>query len=129
MDSFYSPFTDANFDFNFYPPALETSFAEQAETLTPGIVSYAQQIATAGESIIEAVARAMATVNMSLAQRDFLSLQIDRARQGLPPLNVSQYTPTTLPDGTVQYVPEKKETISGATLVALGLGAFALLKK
>lgn len=126
----YSPFGSmATFESGFYTPQLEMSFVQQAEVLTPGIVSYAQQIATFGESLIDAIARAMNSVSMAQAQRDFLQLQVDRARQGLPPLNVDAYTPQQQPDGRTVYVPKSDDSISPGVLLALGVGAFALLRK
>lgn len=61
------------------------------ETVAPGILDQARAIAVEGEDWISAVGRAVTTVVMADYQRDLLRLQLERARQGLPPLDASQY--------------------------------------
>ncbi len=124
------PFSDATWNYSIYSPSLENQFASQANILAPGIVGFAEQISVAGESIIDAIARAMGTVQMAQAQRELLSVQIERAKLGLPPLDVSNYAPVQNASGTVTYqqVPAKAGA-SPLLLLALGAGAVMLLKK
>lgn len=61
------------------------------ETVAPGILDQARAIAVEGEDWIDTIARAMTTVVMADYQRDVLRLQLERARQGLPPLDAAQY--------------------------------------
>jgi hypothetical protein len=62
-----------------------------ADSIAPGIVQQAQAIRVAGEDWISAITRAISTVSMADAQRRLLNLQLQRAQQGLPPLDSSQY--------------------------------------
>jgi hypothetical protein len=74
------------------PNGFELEYANAANQIAPGIVDFAQSIATAGETIISAINRARTQVSMTNQQRDLLDLQLQRAQQGLPPLNVNAST-------------------------------------
>jgi hypothetical protein len=76
---------------------LDAQAAQAADAVAPGIVAQAQAIAVAGESIVSAITRAMQTVAMTDAQREILNIQLDRARNGLPPLVGAQYGIPGLP--------------------------------
>lgn len=69
----------------------EAQWAGGIETIAPGLLDQARDIAATGENWIDSVARAMSTVAMADYQRRLLNVQLDRARQGLPPLESSQY--------------------------------------
>jgi hypothetical protein len=66
-----------------YVPALDT--------IAPGIIDQARAVAVEGEDWVSAVSRAMTTVAMADYQRRLLNVQLERARQGLPPLAASDY--------------------------------------
>jgi hypothetical protein len=59
--------------------------------IAPGLATIAEEIRVSGEDWISAISRAMGTVAMADYQRRLLNVQLDRARQGLPPLDSSQY--------------------------------------
>jgi hypothetical protein len=80
--------TPATEDRGFIP---EAQWAGGIETIAPGILDQARAIAVEGESWIDSIARAMGTVAMADYQRRLLNVQLERARQGLPPLESSQY--------------------------------------
>jgi hypothetical protein len=71
----------------------ERNFVPVIENVAPGITEVANRIAVEGESWISAISRAMTTVAMADYQRQILKAQLDRARQGLPPLQPSEYAP------------------------------------
>lgn len=73
------------------PSGFELQHLNAANGIAPGIVEQAGQIMVAGESWISAIARAITTVSMADAQRRLLNLQLERAQQGLAPLDSSQY--------------------------------------
>jgi hypothetical protein len=75
------------------PATEERNFVPVIESVAPGITEVANRIAVEGESWISAISRAMTTVAMADYQRRLLNAQLDRARQGLPPLNASEYAP------------------------------------
>ena len=88
------------------------------ETVAPGILDQARAIAVEGESWIDTIARAMTTVVMADYQRDVLRLQLERARQGLPPLDAAQYGAGV----TVGLSPSTQQL-----LILGGLGLLAVL--
>jgi hypothetical protein len=71
----------------------ERNYVPAIENVAPGITEIANQIAVEGESWISAISRAMTTVAMADYQRRILNAQLERARQGLPPLQSSEYAP------------------------------------
>jgi len=66
-------------------------FIPAIDTIAPGIIEQARSVAVEGEDWMSAVSRAMATVAMADYQRRLLNVQLERARQGLPPLAASEY--------------------------------------
>lgn len=70
---------------------VETQFAQTANEIAPGIVDIANSIRLVGESLIDAVSRARLSVAMTDTQLQLLDLQLQRAQQGLPPVDVSGY--------------------------------------
>lgn len=68
------------------PSGFELEYAAAADTIAPGIVDYARQIAQAGETLINAISRARLTLDMTDQQRALLQVQLTRAQQGLPPI-------------------------------------------
>lgn len=75
------------------PATEERNFVPVIEATAPGITEIANRIAVEGESWISAISRAMTTVAMADYQRRILNAQLERARQGLPPLQPSEYAP------------------------------------
>jgi hypothetical protein len=71
--------------------AEDEARAYGVDTIAPGLLDVAGQVAVAGESWIAAISRAMGQVAMADYQRRLLNVQLERARQGLPPLDASQY--------------------------------------
>lgn len=100
------------------PSGMDLAYAQTADQIAPGIVDYARQFQAVGESLIEAISRARMTLSMSDAQRQLLQVQIDRARQGLPPLQTTQYTGGGAGISTQTLL-----------LVALALGALILMTR
>lgn len=68
------------------PDGFDLEFARAANETAPGIVEFAQQIAIAGETLVSAINRARTQVAMTDQQRALLEIQIQRAQQGLPPI-------------------------------------------
>ena len=81
------------------PAAEDRGFIPEArsygvETIAPGITEVADAIRVQGEDWISSISRAMGQVAMADYQRRLLNVQLERARQGLPPLDASQYGAT-----------------------------------
>lgn len=92
-----------------YENALAAQDPELADT-----VSGAQRF---GEDYISALARVVNTYVLADSQRKLLNVQLDRARQGLPPLDSSQYGLGA--NVSVGFSPD--------TLKLVGYGALGLL--
>ena len=71
----------------------DRGFVPAIEAAAPGITEIANRIAVEGESWISAISRAMSVVAMADYQRRILNAQLERARQGLPPMQPSEYAP------------------------------------
>lgn len=82
------------YDFASQFPISQQPFSVVVDQIAPGIVGYAQTIATASDTLVSALIRARSQVAMNDTQRQLLDLQIQRAQQGLPPLNTSAITGT-----------------------------------
>jgi hypothetical protein len=82
------------YDFTTAFPVSADPFAVVANQIAPGIVQYAQSIATAGETLVSALVRARSMVSMNDTQRQLLDIQLQRAQNGLPPLNTAAITGT-----------------------------------
>lgn len=74
-------------------PGVPFDYAVQLETLAPSITEKIEQVQTPGESWLDALARIIPSILATVQQKELLDVQIERARAGLPPLDVSAYTP------------------------------------
>ena len=71
---------------------FDSDYAETFDTIAPTLNEKIEQQQQPGESWIDSVARLLPILAATDQQRQLLQVQVDRARQGLPPLNVSQYS-------------------------------------
>lgn len=98
----------------------ESDYASSLEFAAPGITALVDDAQGPNESWMTALARLLPAVAATYQQKQILDIQMQRASQGLPPLNASQYAAgfqVGLSDDT------KNLLIMGA----LGLGAVLLL--
>ena len=72
-------------------PEMNVDYLNAINQTAPGLLDQADRIAVPGEDWISAVSRAIGTVAMAEQQRQLLNIQLERARQGKPPLDSSQY--------------------------------------
>lgn len=70
---------------------IEVDYLAAINNTAPGLLQQADKIAVPGEDWISSVSRAIGTVAMAEQQRQLLNIQLERARQGKPPLDSSQY--------------------------------------
>jgi len=70
---------------------LTPEYVSAVEQIAPGITQSANLVAWPGESFVDSLSRVVTTLTMADAQRQLLKVQLQRASQGLPPLNSSQY--------------------------------------
>lgn len=96
-------------------PAGFDLYTQGAESIAPGILDYALQIKTAGETIFEAVMRARQSVQMTDYQRQLLDLQVQRATQGQPPLDLAAFG---MGGGNTGIVPQQGLTTNTLLVIA-----------
>ena len=90
-------------------------------TFAPNATQIIAQNQTPGESWVDTAQKILTGLVMTEQQRQLMQLNIDRARQGLPPIDINRYTGVGvnvgLSQGTQQLV----------LYLALGAGALILL--
>lgn len=79
-----------------FMPTIEftpsADYVASLEEIAPGITDMTvSQAQASGENWIDSLARLLTAVVVTEQQRDLLRVQVERARAGQPPLNVSQY--------------------------------------
>lgn len=68
-------------------------YARQLEAIAPGLTGQVEANRASGESWVDSLARLLPILATTYQQRQLLSVQVERARAGLAPLDVSAYTP------------------------------------
>jgi hypothetical protein len=83
----FDPAEDTYGPVNSLSPVYEASF----ESIAPGVTRIAQEQKAPGESILDTFTRLLPQLAATYQQKQLLDVQVERARQGLPPLNTNQY--------------------------------------
>lgn len=114
------PTYDPSFDATGYDDSSVTNsgYAASLEEVAPNITTMIGEQQQPGESWTDSLARLLPIIAATEQQRQLLNVQIDRAKQGLPPLNVSQYAA-----GVQVGVSSDVKNL----LILGGLGALAIL--
>ena len=72
-------------------PAMPNDYATALETVAPNITSMMATQTYPGEDWTQTLTRLLTVITATQQQRQLLQVQVERARQGLPPLDASQY--------------------------------------
>jgi hypothetical protein len=72
-------------------PEMNVDFLASINQTAPGLLDQADKISVPGEDWISSVSRALQTVAMADYQRRIVNVQLERAKQGLPPLDSSNF--------------------------------------
>lgn len=96
------------------PPDRLDEFAFAIDEFAPGFAAQIPEQGAGAADWIDALSKTATALVMTNAQRELLSVQIERARNGQPPLDSSQY-------GLGATVGVSPETIKLAGLVGGGL--------
>lgn len=103
------------------PPA----YAASLEQMAPNVGALIDSQQGASESWYDALARLLPVLASTYQQKQLLSVQVERARNGLPPLDVSQYAP-----GVNVGVDDKtRSLIMWGGAAALALLAFMAMRR
>lgn len=104
---------------------IAPAWAQSLETVAPNVTRIVEDTRGTGEAWYDALARVLPVLASTYQQKQLLQVQVERARQGLAPLDVSQYA------GGVQVGLSpglQRALIIGGSL-ALALGAVYLLRR
>ncbi|MGV0999695.1 MAG: hypothetical protein ACOYBQ_10245 [Fluviibacter sp.] len=112
-------------DTSFVPTPFDltgSGYAENIDTIAPGFLNQIDlQSGSNGESWVTAAARAMSTVVMTDYQRKLLNVQLDRAKQGLPAIPMSDYGVGVGVNIGISPEVQKMLMLGGAALLAVYL--------
>jgi len=90
-----------------------------SDTIAPGFNEKVAASAAPGEDWLTTAQRIMTAVTMTYQQQQLMSLNIERAKQGLPPLDINQYTGVGV---NVGLSPATQQLV-----MVLGLGLLGIL--
>lgn len=103
------------------PFGMDVAQSQAIESFAPGATKIIAENQTPGESWIDTAQKILTGLVMTEQQRQLMQLNIERARQGLPPIDINRYSGVGvnvgLSQGTQQLV----------LYLALGAGALILL--
>jgi hypothetical protein len=98
---------------------IEATFRAALESVAPTVTTKIGEQAMPGESWVDTLQRLMPILATTVQQRQILNAQMERARQGLPPLDATQY-------GVGVSVGLSPETQRMLMFAALGIGGVLL---
>ena len=78
-------------DLSFVQPMPSADYAQSLEAIAPNITALTEENRQGDEPWYEALARLLPAIAATQQQRELLKVQTERAKQGLPPLDTSQY--------------------------------------
>lgn len=117
----FDPVTDLSPTY-FSGDAPPPDYATSMETVAPGIVPLIAQTQVQGETWTDTLKRSLPIIAATYQQKQILDVQMDRAKQGLPPLDASQY-------GVGVNVGLSPEVMKMVMLGLVGIGAVIFLSR
>lgn len=103
----------------------ESDYAVSLDVIAPGITEQITQVQQPGESWVDSLARLLPILATTYQQKQLLEVQMQRARAGQAPLDVSQYAPGV----RVGMTEDTKTLLIVGGIVAAMLVGFALYNK
>jgi hypothetical protein len=93
-------------------------WAVTLENANPGITKMIEQTQVPGESWIETLTKLTTAITMTAQQRQLMQLNIERAKKGLPPIDIASYSGVGV---NVGLSPDTKNLLifGGVALVAV----------
>lgn len=74
------------------PYGMDIATADALESFAPNVVQKIAESQTPGESWVDTAQKIFSALVMSEQQRQLMQLNIERAKQGLPPIDISRYS-------------------------------------
>lgn len=100
---------------------IPLDYAMNLNLAAPGITGIVSEQQANGEDWFDALARLLPIVGATYQQKQMLDAQADRARLGLPPLDVSQYAPGAAVKFSLDPALQKMILLGGVAAVGLFL--------
>lgn len=120
LNATFNPSDAVQFDLT-----IPATYSAELETLAPNVTALVADTQAQGETWYDALARLLPVLASTYQQKQLLSVQVERARAGLPPLDASNYAPGV----NVGLSPELQRTLIIGGVVVLGLLAYGTLKR
>lgn len=122
-DYLFDPAYDTSSPVNSIPPQYQVQLEKDA----PGITQIVASQKTPSESWFDSLTRLLPSLAATYQQKQLLDVQVERARQGLPPLNTSQYSSNF--GVNVGVSPDTQKLLIYAGLGLAALFVFSTLSK
>ncbi len=112
-------------DLQVIDATITPDYALSLEAMAPNVTSLVNETRESGENWYDALARLLPVLASTHQQKQLLEVQVQRAKQGLPPLDATQYA------GGVQVglAPDVQKMLMWGGIVALAVLAFAVLPR
>lgn len=107
------------------PDPLPSDYAATFDVIAPGFTDQMPGQAQPGESWIDTATKLMTTLIMTDQQRRLMSVNLDRARKGLPPIDAASYGMGV----NVGLSPATRQLVVIGGLVLAGLLVMNLVRK
>lgn len=107
--------------FDQMPYGMDIATSNAIESFAPNATSIIAQNQTQGEPWYETAQKILTGLVMTEQQRQLMQLNIERAKQGLPPIDINRYS------GVGVNVGLSQGTEKLVLYLALGAGAFLLI--
>jgi len=111
---------DPEVDTITFDAQIPNDYAQILEKEAPGVTQIVQQTQLPGENWYDSLAKLLPALTATYQQKQILDVQVERAKQGLPPLNATQFSAGV----NVGIAPETQKMLMYG---AIGLGAIFLL--
>lgn len=104
---------------------ISSDYVASLEQMAPNVTTLVEERRNEGENWYDALARLLPVLASTYQQKQLLEVQVDRARQGLPPLDATQYA------GGVQVgmAPELQKLLMWGGIATLAILGYAVLQR
>lgn len=101
-------------------------YAQALESIAPTFTAKVAQTQSAGESWIDTAQRLLTAVTMTSNQRNLMNVNLERAKKGLPPIDINQYTGVGV---NVGLAPQTQQLVMYGGIALLAIFLLNSLKK
>jgi hypothetical protein len=107
--------------------APSSDWVNALESVAPTIIQKIEEQSAAGETWVGTLQKLMPALAMTWQQREIMQIQLERARQGLPPLPNSEFGAQA--KVSIGLDPQMQRALIAGGAVLIGLIAWRMLRK